>query len=89
MVQHNLKCDIRFFQNIVDGKIRAINRQNDRGYEVGDIIVLHEGYIDASAKDGFFYTGRTVAARISFIDTFGVQGGFVTLSLESVGLLII
>jgi hypothetical protein len=39
--------------------------------------------------NGFEYTGRTVSARISFIDDFGLNSGYVNLSIADVGLLII
>lgn len=38
--------------------------------------------------DGFLYTGRKTSARISHIDDFGCQFGYVNLSLSDIGLLV-
>lgn len=82
----DLKQDVSMFQDIVDGKMRAITRFNDRKYQVGDIVTLHEGRLD----DGVFQmTGRKVSAAISYISDFGCQDGYVTLSLSRVGLIYI
>lgn len=49
----------------------------------GDIVTLHEGQ---PGLNGFEYTGRSVSARISFVDSFGCKQGYVNLSLSDVGL---
>jgi len=85
-MHHDLKDVPRYYQHIVDGKKRSEVRLNDRQYKVGDTITLHEGW---PGLNGFEYTGRTVSARISYIDDFGCQDGYVNLSLDDVGLLII
>ena len=85
-MHHDLKLFTKYFQAVVDGKIRSQVRYNDRNYNVGDTITLHEGQPGLS---GFEYTGRTVSARISFIDDFGLNAGYVNLSIDYVGLLII
>lgn len=88
MAHHDLKCYVEFFQPIVDGKLKAIARINDRKpkYKVDDTITLYEGY----SENGIYqYTGRTISAMISFIDKFGLQDGYVNLSLSRVGMLII
>lgn len=83
---HELKQDKRFFQPVVNGARRAEIRYNDRQYKVGDTITLMEGEMNNGA---FEYTGRKISAEISHIDTFGLQDGYVALSLSKVGLLII
>lgn len=83
---HNLKSFNVHFQAIVDGAKRSEVRTNDRNYQVGDILTLHEGQYE---KGEFEYTGRTVSAEISFIDTFGMVDNYVTLSLRRVGLIVI
>ena len=85
-MHHDLKLFTKYFQAVVDGKIRSQVRYNDRNYNVGDTITLHEGQ---PGLHGFEYTGRTVSARISFIDDFGLNAGYVNLSIADVGLLII
>ena len=85
-MHHDLKLFTKYFQSVVDGRKRSEVRYNDRNYQVGDTITLHEGQPGLS---GFEYTGRTVSCRISFIDDFGLNAGYVNLSIADVGLLII
>ena len=85
-MHHDLKLFTKYFQSVVDGKKRSEVRYNDRNYQVGDTITLHEGQPGLS---GFEYTGRTESCRISFIDDFGLNAGYVNLSIADVGLLII
>jgi len=85
-MHHDLKLVSKYYQHVVDGKKRSEVRLNDRNYQIGDTITLHEGW---PGLNGFEYTGRTVSARISYIDDFGCQHGYVNLSLDNVGLLII
>lgn len=86
MAHHNLKLFVKYFQPVVDGKKRSEVRLNDRNYQIGDTVTLHEGQQEL---DGFQYTGRTVSARISYIDDFGLDFGYVNLSLADVGMLVI
>lgn len=83
---HHLKCFIDFFQPVVDGAQKAIARKNDRDYQMGDYLTLHEGH---NENGDFIATGRTISAQISFIDNFALQPGYVNLSLARVGMLII
>lgn len=85
-MHHNLKLFSRYYQSVVDKKKCSEVRFNDRNYHVGDTITLHEGQ---PGLDGFEYTGRKISARISYIDNFGLNPGYVNLSLSDVGLLII
>lgn len=86
MAHHNLKLFTKYFQPVIDGKKRSEVRLNDRQYRIGDTVTLHEGQ---PGLEGFEYTGRTVSARISYIDDFGLDTGYVNLSLRDVGLLIV
>lgn len=83
---HHLKCFVEFFQPVVDGRKKSEVRKNDRDYQVGDVVTLHEGYHE---NGWYVYTGRTVSAEISYINDFGLQDGYVNLSLSRVGMLII
>lgn len=85
-MHHDLKLFTKYFQPVVDGKKRSEVRINDRQYQIGDTVTLHEGQ---PGLGGFEYTGRTVSAMISYIDTFGCQPGYVNLSLDKVGMLIV
>lgn len=85
-MHHDLKLFTKYFQSVVDGKKRSEVRYNDRNYQVGDTITFYEG---CPSLVGYDYTGRTVSARISYIDDFGLNVGYVNLSIADVGLLII
>lgn len=85
-MHHDLKTVSKYFQHIVDGQKRSEVRLNDRKYQIGDTVTLREGW---PGLDGFEYTGKTISARISYIDDFGCQHGYVNLSLADVGLLVI
>ena len=83
---HDLKQFTKQFQPIVNSEKRSIVRYDDRKYTIGDTVTLREGRPEA---DGFEYTGRSISARISYIDDFGCQSGYLNLSLSNVGMLII
>ena len=83
---HDLKQFTKQFQPIVDSEKRSIVRYDDRIYQIGDTVTLREGQPES---DGFEYTGRSVSARISYIDDFGCQPGYLNLSLSCVGMLIV
>ena len=72
---HNLKILPQYFEEVLIGKKTAEVRKNDRNFAEGDKIVLHE-YV------GERYTGRTVAARITYIerDEQYCKEGFVILN---------
>lgn len=85
MKHHKLKLISRYFKDVVDGNKKSEVRFNDRGYQVGDVVTLQEGDLD---NGEFVYTGRTISAKISFIDNYALSDGFLNLSLSDVGLLI-
>lgn len=86
MKHHDLKLFRGYFQDVVDGNKKSEVRFNDRNYEVGDTVTLREGQLENGV---FEYTGREVSAYITHIDSFGVQEGYVNLSIGRVGLIII
>lgn len=85
-MHHELKTHESQFEPVAEFRMKSIVRFNDRNYSIGDFITLHEGYYE---NGKFEYTGRKVSAEISHIDDFGVQDGYVSLSLDKVGMLIV
>ena len=86
MAHHTLKLFTEYFEPVASGKKKSEVRFNDRNFQVGDVVTLREGQYE----DGeFIYTGRDVSARISYINDFGLQDGYVNLSLEDVGMLVV
>lgn len=88
-MHHDLKQFTDHFQPIVDGRMKAMVRRNDRNFQVGDTVTLLEGLPDATEEGGFKYTGEETSAVITYIDNFGCEPGNVCLSLGRVGLTIV
>ena len=85
---HELKCWPEFYEAIVGQSKTFDLRKNDRGFAVGDDIILREW-----EPNGHFYTGNFISRRISYIlehrpdagcaATFGLREGYVILSLAN------
>ena len=86
MAHHILKQFVKHYEKIVYCEKHAIIRENDRNYQVNDTITLQEGQ---DGLNGYEYTGNQISARITDIDDFGCQHGYVCLSLSDVGLLVV
>lgn len=80
MNSHELKILPEHFQAVWEGDKRAELRKDDRGYEVGDVLVLREW-------DGHKYTGSGLAVRITHIlrncPEYGLADGYCILSIGS------
>lgn len=87
-MHHDLRCVPSQFDPVYEGIKKSIVRENDRNYQKNDTVTLKEGW-PAINKDKFEYTGREVSARITHLDDFGCQHGYVNLSLDDVGMLIV
>jgi hypothetical protein len=75
---HDLKTVQPHFEAIVSGRKRFEIRKNDRGFQVGDKLLLREWN-----DQELFYTGFEVVACIAHIlrDFEGLAPGYVALSL--------
>jgi hypothetical protein len=76
---HELKTWPQFFDALVDGRKKFEIRENDRGFAVGDTLVLKE-FLPFSNV----YTGREIRFLVSFMLTgpgFGLADGYSILSL--------
>lgn len=62
MKTHELKAWPHFFKEIVSGEKTCELRKDDRGYEVGDLLILREW--NPNTKE---YTGHAVGAYITHI----------------------
>jgi len=60
--EHELKCWPEYYEKVVDGSKPFEARKNDRGFEVGDTLLLQEWMPDSSA-----YTGRETRRTITYI----------------------
>lgn len=85
MSDFTLKTDPAVFQDVLDGKKTFEIRFNDRGYQVGDLIVLKETkFTGQQMREGspLIYTGREMQKQISYIlSGYGLQDGWVILGI--------
>ena len=75
---HELKTYPKYFEETLKGNKSFECRLDDRGFQVGDIVVLREW-------DDIKYSGREVSGKIKYIldDSFiGLKKGYAILSLD-------
>lgn len=84
---HELKTDPEVFQAVLDGAKTYEIRKNDRGFAVGDALLLrettHTGEAIAAGAP-LAYTGRQFAATVSHVlhgPIYGLVDGWSILSL--------
>jgi len=81
-MKHYLKTWKMFFDPIERGTKNFEIRRNDRGFKIGDVLVLQEW--DKSLKG---YTGKEVEKEIVYIlenaELFGLQKGFVIMGFKN------
>jgi len=83
MTEHDLKCWPRPYQALEDEDKTFEWRLNDRGYEVGDILNLHEW--DPESGDAGAYTGRSMKRLVTYIlrgGQFGVPKKYVCMAVK-------
>ena len=74
---HYLKIRPNYFMDVIDGVKKFELRKNDRGFKVGDIVIL------CSYENGH-YVGFNIRTKINYIlDTFpGLEPGYCILGLD-------
>ncbi len=77
MSEHTLKTSPLYFQALVDGVKYFEIRRNDRGFMVGDQLLLQEYDLTDTR-----YTGRSLSRTIIYITDFHQQEGWVVLGLD-------
>lgn len=85
--RHHLKLDFKWFCDVEDGKKFIELRKNDRDYELGDELVLHE--VQKSERRCFpngWCSGKWMTARVGYImeNAEGLEDGYVILFLTDV-----
>lgn len=78
---HYLKCWPPFFDAVVSGAKRFEFRENDRDYQVGDVLALAD-WDPQTAK----YSGRHANVRVTYLfagGTFGLSPKFCVMSIEA------
>lgn len=91
MKTHNLKCDPEFFPAVVDGSKPFEIRENDRDYDVGDLLVLneyvrcgecHKLHPTGQCPSGKF-TGKSCVRSVTFKTAFAQKPGFLVMGLAT------
>lgn len=87
---HELKTDPAVFAAVLDGTKTYEIRKDDRGFGVGDCLVLRETAstgAEMASGASLEYTGRTITAAVTHLlrgPVYGLQDGWVILSLGSI-----
>jgi hypothetical protein len=77
---HKLKTWKEFFWAIANLEKTFEVRRNDRGFKVGDILLLKEWDNEAEK-----YTGKIIEVEVTYIlngGQFGIEEGFVVMSIN-------
>ena len=81
MKTHELKCWPKFFEPIVEGRKKFDVRNNDRGFEVGDILHFREWNPDTEK-----YSGLDFKVEVTYMadNPDWLRPGYVVMSINSV-----
>ncbi len=98
MKTHDLKVQPQYFEAIKDKRKPFEIRRNDRDYQVGDILLLHEwetgpdprcevhkylmGDGKCSCNTEGKYTGRLIDAKVTYMTDYAQQKGYVVMTIE-------
>ena len=80
-MKHLLKILPEYFEEVVKGTKTFEVRKNDRGFEIGDILILAEYSIPIQS-----FTGRVIEKKVTYIfkgGSFGVDKEFVVMSFQN------
>lgn len=85
-MKHTLKCDPESWQAIYQGVKTCEVRINDRGYQIGDELLLrqttHNGEDIKSGRAPMIFTGREISVYVQHVlEGYGLQFGHVALSI--------
>jgi ASC-1-like (ASCH) protein len=76
---HELKSQPEFFDRILDGSKSFEIRLNDRGFAVGDKLLLREWIGETLG-----YSMRALLVEVTYITDFAQNEGFVVMSIRRV-----
>lgn len=79
---HELKLRNDFFADVASGKKTFELRENDRGFQVGDLLALNE--VENTEK-GVEYTGRSMLVYVDYILPSAwdaLKSGYVIMSIK-------
>jgi len=77
-MKHYLKTWPKYFVDVKEGRKKFEIREDDRGFQMGDILILQE--YDPKIKK---YTGEEVSMKVIYITDFAQKEKFVVLGIEN------
>lgn len=92
-MQHELKILPQYFKEVVNGNKTFEIRKNDRGFKVGDTLLLKEYYSECREfkhlEPSKGYTGDEITKEVSYIlegGQYGLEEGYCILGLKQDGI---
>lgn len=79
---HDLKTWPAYFERVANGEKTFEIRQDDRGYQRGDHLLLREYDPDHHSIAQYCYTGRAVTALVTYITAFEQKEGYVVMAIR-------
>ncbi|ORJ53953.1 RNA-binding protein [Levilactobacillus brevis] len=73
---HELKIQPKYFNAVLMGTKTFEIRKNDRGYKVGDMLILKEWIPDIQ-----IHTGKELARKVTYITDYQQKPGYVVMSI--------
>ena len=74
---HELKIQPDYFKAVFMGIKTFEIRKNDRGYKVGDMLILKE-WVPETKR----YTGKMVARKVTYITGYQQKPGYVVMAIK-------
>lgn len=83
---HELKAWPQYFRRVWDGSKTFEVRRDDRGFGVGDVLLLREYDPELDSKNpGERWTGRELTASVTYLlrgGQLGIEKGYVVMSIK-------
>lgn len=89
-MEHKLKILPQYFKAVQEGTKTFELRKNDRGFKVGDILILRE-WIKRDLQRESNFTGNEIKKEISYVlegGKYGLEEGYCILGLKEEGIIL-
>ncbi len=92
-MEHDLKTWMPYFEEVKSGRKQFELRKNDRGYKIGDTLLLREynllGVNNVTQEIEGEYTGRRIDVKVTYIlnyepmkNNFGLEKGYCIMGIQ-------
>lgn len=79
-MRHDIKILPEYFDKVIDGSKTFEIRENDRDYQVGDILFIHEYMM--SHEHGNYETGGWILAEITYITNYNQKDNYIVMGIK-------